>query len=317
MPALTRAGVVGGLVAAALAVALGGCGDTNDTNVFIGATPTPGSDGRTATPIRSSPPTPIATGDAPTATPTAVVATATVGPTASGAGVTPTPTATPARTATPAPTATPQGAVDADVQRIAADVVPFLAHTDLLTGGSVQARTVGEAAQSDDCPDGGSRLDDEGFPARTLTFAACAVSDQLGSFAVDGQVVITLGGFDGGSIAFDCTLTDRATDHAVHFRGTLTLTVDNDGFILDGPLAVTTPEGNFTLNADQVTITASRKIVSGAGSVTDDDDAFGLSTVAFVVTRRGAASDLTVTFDDGAVHEYRLDLATGELTQTS
>ena len=57
--------------------------------------------------------------------------------------------------------------------------------------------------------------------------------------------------------------------------------------------------------------------MSGAGSLTDDDDNFDLATVAFVVTRRGAASDLTVTFDDGGVHEYTLDLATGALTQTS
>lgn len=307
--------VVAYLFAVALVAGVAGCGDTNDTNIFFGATPTP-DDGRTPTPGRTS--TAVATATAEEPTPAAtVIATATAAASATVVGATPTASPTPARTATPAPTATPQGSVDADVQRIAADIVPFLGHTDLLTGGSVDALTVVQALKTDGCPDGGSRLDDEGFPARTLTFEACRVADELGSFEFNGTVVITLGSFDGGSIAFDFTLTDLATSHGVAFLGTLSLTVDNDGFILNGPLAVSTPEGNFTLNADDVTITANRKIVSGAGSITDDADNFGLQTVAFVVTRRGASSNLTVTFDDSAVHTYTLDLATGELAQTS
>ena len=59
-------------------------------------------------------------------------------------------------------------------------------------------------------------------------------------------------------------------------------TVDDDGFILDGPLAVSTPEGNFTLDADGVTINSNRKIVSGAGSVTDDDDNFGTTRILVI-----------------------------------
>jgi hypothetical protein len=75
--------------------------------------------------------------------------------------------------------------------------------------------------------------------------------------------------------------------------------------------------GSKTLISDDVTINANRKIISGSGSITDGADAFGFETVAFAVTRRGAASNLTVTFDDAAVHTYTLDLATGELAQTS
>jgi hypothetical protein len=292
-------------------VAIAGCGDPNDTNIFIGATPTPGDGVRTATPAR--------TATTALATPTPV-ATATAGPTVTFPGetvtaVTPTPT-TNATAGTPGPTATP-GPIDAEVQQIAADTVAFLANTALLTGGSIDASAVGAAAKSDGCPDGGTRGDDEKFPTRTLTFTACAVTDALGSFQFDGTVAITLGGFQGGSIVFDFTLLDRAASRAVDFAGTLALTVDNDGFILDGPLIVTTPQGSVTLNADDVTINANRKVIDGAGSITDDADNFGLQTVAFDVVRRGAASNLTVTFDDQRVQTFTLDLATGELTPTS
>ena len=300
----------GYLLVAALTLAIAGCGDPNDTTVVVGVTPTPDGGARTATPLRT------ATVAAPTPTP---IATA-VGPTATSGGATATVVAatptTSATAGTPGPTATP-GPVDADVQRIADDIVPFLANTALLTGGSIAASSVDAATKTDDCPDGGTRIDDEKFPTRRLTFGACGVADALGSFQFDGTVAITLGGFDGGSIVFDFTLTDRATSHAVSFAGTLALTVDNDGFVLDGPLAVVTPEGDFTLHADAVTINANRKIIDGAGSVTDDGDNFGLATVAFEVVRRGAASNLTVTFDDQRVQTFTLDLETGELAPTS
>jgi hypothetical protein len=304
-----RTPVVTYVVVAALALAVVGCGDSNDTNIVIGEEPTfptPTSVIRTATRT----PTPARTTIVPTP-----VATVTTG---DGA----TPSATTTAESTPAPTATPGGSIDADVQRIAADILPFLTNTALLTGGSTSALTVAnapivDAVKTDSCPDGGSRVDDEGFPARTLTFNACDVSDTLGSFEFDGQVIVTLSSFGGGTIVFDFTLTDRATDHAIDFSGTLTLTVASGGFVLDGPLTVSTPEGGFTLNNNHVTVNANRKIVSGSGTVTDDDDNFDLQMVAFVVTNGGAASSLTVTFDDSSVHTYRLDLETGALTQNS
>lgn len=317
-PTFMRARGVAPVVAAALLAALAGCGDSNDT-VIVGGGPTPPPTGavRTATPQQAT--------TAPTPT---VIATATAATTA--VEETPTPIGATA-TATPVPTATPGSAVDADVQRIAADVVPFLANTTILTGGSVSALTAANAPvvraaatesgaaalKSDPCPQGGTRVDDEGFPARTLTFQACDVSDQLGSFEFDGTVVITLNSFDGGSIAFDFTLTDRAANHAVHFSGTLPLTVASSGFQLDGVLTVSTPEGDFTLHSNKVTISAERKVVSGSGTITDDADNFDVATVAFVVVHGGASANLTVTFDDDSVHGYTLDLATGALTQTS
>ncbi len=311
-----RASVRTYLLAAALVAGLVGCGDTNDTTIVVVEEPgTPTGAVRTATPAAS--PTPLATatsGQGPTAiatvTATRVAATPTSG----------------ASTATPAPTATPAGTINPDVQRIAADVLPFLAHTDLLTGGSIDALTAASpprapggtvgrhlaALRSDPCPDGGARDDDEEFPARTLTFVGCVVSDQLGSFRFDGEVVITLMGF-GGSIAFDVTLTDQAASRAVAFAGTLPLTVESDGFVLDGPLAVTTPDGGFTLRADEVTIDGNRKIISGSGAISDDGDDFDIATVAFVVVRRGAAAELSATLDDASVEDYILDLESGEL----
>ncbi len=311
------------LVTAGWVAVLVGCGsDENDTNVFVGVTPTPKAGERTATPVASATPDDTPTGDVATSTPTvAATASSAAMPSVTatpGATATPGPgTPTTSAAATPVPTATAGGPIDADVRRIADDILPFLVNTTLLTGGSIRARTVVPALRTDPCPDGGTRDDDEEAPARTLTFHACRVVDALGSFEFDGQVVITIGGFEGGGIAFDFTVTDLATSHAVAFLGTLTLEIDDDGFLLNGPLAVTTPEGNFTLVANDVTINASRKIIAGAGSVTDDADNFGLQTVAFAVTRRGAASNLTVTFDDATVRTYTLDLATGELPQTS
>jgi hypothetical protein len=299
-----RAPVVMYVVAVAFVAAIAGCGDSNDTTVILGDEPSPADATHTATPVRT--PTPVATATTLAQTPTAVAT-----PTTGAA----TPSITATAGSTPVPTATPSGGVDADVQRIAADILPFLTNTALLTGGSTSALV--EALKNDPCPDGGSRVDDEGFPAHTLTFNACDVSDQLGSFEFDGQVVVTLSSFGGGTIVFDFTLTDRSANHAVHFAGTLTLTVASGGFVLDGPLTVSTPEGNFTLNNHQVTVNANRKIVSGSGMITDDNDNFDLQMVAFAVTGGGAASNLTVTFDDSSVHTYTLDLATGELTQKS
>lgn len=292
-----------------------GCGDSNDTNIIIGDEPTPTGGVLTATPAR-------------TPTPGATTTTGAATPTTSGA----TPSAT-ASGGSPAPTATPGGAVDADVQTVTADILPFLASTALLTGGSVSTvaaanaplavasgmtRKSVEAVKNDPCPDGGTRVDDEGVPVRTITLDACDVSaPSIGPFEFDGTVVITLTSLSGGTIDFDITATDLDTDDSVDFVGTLTLTVSSGNFVLNGPLVISTDAGDFTLNANQITIDSNRKLVSGSGSITDDDDSFDIDTIAMVIAQGGATANFTVTFDDSSVHTYTVNLQTGQITQNT
>ncbi|MBI3770703.1 MAG: hypothetical protein HY271_19720 [Deltaproteobacteria bacterium] len=203
-----------------------GCGDSTNTDITLGDEPTPTpATARTATPVVGRTATPVAT-----ATP-GTVATATTG-------------------SNPTPTATPGSSVDADVQAVVSDLLPFLTTgPTLLSGGSASALTAGSAAiitsvealKNDPCPDGGSRVDDEGLPVRTITLTTCRVSDpQLGSFEFDGTITITIS-LQGCSIDFDFTSKDLLNnDHTVHFSGSLTGPPQLSGFVLDGQVVVAT-----------------------------------------------------------------------------
>jgi hypothetical protein len=309
------------LVVAALAalVLVSGCGDSNDTNITIGeGTSTPGA--HTPTPAKTSTAAAKTSTPGAVATPTAGAATAT-----SGAA-----TATVAGGPTPTATSTPGGSsVDADVQSITSDLLPFLSGTSLLTGGSTSALVAdgafasvvhgAEAAKTDPCPDGGTRVEDQGVPVDTITLTACKVSQaSLGHFQFDGTIVITLNPFGASSIQFTFTSIDiDHNNHQVQFAGTLVLTLSSGNFVLNGPLTLMTPEGNFTLNATNVTIDSNRHLVSGSGSISDDSNNFDVDTVAMTVAQGGATATFNVTFDDQSVHTYSLNLTTGELTQTS
>jgi hypothetical protein len=213
------------------------------------------------------------------------------------------------------------------VQSITSDLLPFLTSTSLLTGGSTSALTAGaafgetatsvEAVKTDPCPDGGTRVDDEGIPVRTITLTACKVSQaSLGHFQFDGTIVITLNPIGQSSIQFDFTSLDiDHNNHQVQFSGTLVLTLSGSNFVLNGPLTIMTPEGNFTLNATNVTIDSNRHLISGSGSISDTSNNFTVDTVAMTVAQGGATASFTVTFDDQSVHHYTLNLTSGELTQ--
>jgi hypothetical protein len=288
-----------------------GCGDANDTNITLGDEPTPTA----ATPARTATPG-TATTAARTATPV------------DGVTETPSPAATPTTSGTePTATATPGGAVDPDAQLVLAqDFLPFLLLApSAMTGGSVSALstsslTAAEADTVDDCPDGGTRTDDEGIPERNITLDACDVTvPQLGSFEIDGDITITFG-LTTATIDFDFTITDLATDHTVEFFDPLTATLQGGGFVLNGPMEVDTDEGTFTLNLDNVTIDSNHNLVSGSGTATgfqDFPENFGVSMVAMTIADGGQTANFTVTFTDASVHTYALDLQTGELTQTS
>lgn len=307
------------LVAGALVTLMfvAGCGDGTDTNIDIGdeTTPTPGA--RTPTPGKT------ATVGAKTATPAAAAT-----PTVTSAGAA-TPTAT-TNTSNPTPTATPSGsAIDADVQSITSDLLPFLTSTSLLTGGSVSTLTAGaalgeavrrvEALKNDPCPDGGTRVDDEGLPNRTITLTGCKVHQtNLGHFQFDGTIVIKLNLIGASSIDFDVVSLDLDNgSREVDFSGSLPLTLSGSNFVLNGPLTITTPQGVFTLNTTNITIDSDRHLVSGSGSITDTADKFTVDTITMTVVSGGATANFNVTFDSGPPHTYSLDLASGQLTQTS
>lgn len=303
----------------ALAV-LAGCGDANDANVFLGDEPTPTPGGptvtaaRTATPVSGRTATPATTATPTPATSSSGAKTAT--PTASAGG----PTATP----------TPSGAVDADVQTVVSDILPFLTTgPNLLSGGGFSALTIDstassdtigsvEAVKNDPCPDGGTRVDDQGLPVRTITLTGCKVSDaQLGAFQFDGMITITIS-LSGGTIAFDFAAIDlNHNNHTVHFSGSLSGLPQSGGFVLNGPVTVMTPEGNFTLNLNAITIDSNHKLVSGSGTANDDNDNFDIATISMTVAQGGATANFSVTFDDTSVHTYTLNLTSGQLTQTS
>jgi len=299
-------------VLAALVVAAG-CGDSNDTTIFLGNGPTASAEGPT-----------------PARTVTAGGRTATFVPTPPS-GTPPTPAATPTAAATPTSagtggnptsTPTPSGSVSAGAQSVASAVVPFLILGAPLATGvsssalSTQSTTSAEAETVDNCPGGGTRTDDEGLLVRTITLAACGVSaPQLGSFTFDGTITIN---FTAGTIDFDVTATDVAHDISVDFVGTLNGTVQQSGgFVLNGTVTMSTDDGDFTVTMNAITIDANHHLVSGSATITDDDDVFDIASLAMTVNSGGATANVVATFDDNTTANYVLNLSTGQLTPTS
>jgi hypothetical protein len=305
-----------GLVVAVLVAATLGSGcEGEDVDIDVLGTPTPGAQ-RTATPPGS---TPVRTATAvPTATPAATATPA--GPTSTAGGPTSTaggPTATP----------TPGGAVDADVQAAVGDLLPFFTVAGLTTGVSSSSaavqigRGIGIATQAavdvDDCPDGGTRTQDDQLATVTVTLAACKFSDpDLGSFQFDGSITASL---LASSASFNVTAKDLDTDRTVTFTGSVSGTpASGGGFIVNGgPITIATPQGDFTLTLDALTVDGNGNVVSGGGTLNDDDDLFDLLKIELTVTNGGASADLDATFDDDSTASYVLDLKKGSITPAS
>ena len=146
--------------------------------------------------------------------------------------------------------------------------------------------------------------------------AACAVSDpKLGSFQFDGTITLN---FTAGTIGFNFTAKDLTSNRTVDFSGTLTGAVQQSGgFVLNGPVTVMTPQGNFTLTLNAITIDANHHLVSGSATATDDDDNFDIASLSMTVNSGGATANVVATFDDNSTANYVLDLQTGTLTPAS
>ena len=337
------------LVAVLVAATIGSGCDGEDVEVDILDTPTPEAI-LTATPVGSTPvrtataagtatplvtatiAAPTATSGAPTATPVGATPTA-GGPTATAPTGTPTPggptatapTPTPTGPTATAPTATPTaGAVDAEVQSAVGDLRPFFTVAGLTTGVSstsagVQiSRGIGVATQAavtvDNCPDGGTRTQDDQGTTVTVTLAACKFNDpDLGNFQFDGTITASL---LQSAASFNVTALDVTNSRTVTFSGSVSGTpVSGGGFVVNGgPITIATPQGNFTLTLDDLTVDGNGTVVSGGGTLNDDNDLFDLLKIDLTIRTGGLLADLVATFDDNSTASYVLDLKNGSIT---
>lgn len=306
------------LVMAVLVAAFGAGCDGQDVEIDVFSTPTPGAEHtstpagstpvRTATPVVSATPAATATSGGPTAT--------TGGPTSTAGG----PTASP----------TPGAGIDASVQSSVDALLPFFTVAGLTTGvgsaGATQAdaaavgRGIGVATQAavsvDNCPDGGTRTQDDQLATVTVTLAACKFVDpDLGSFQFDGTITASL---LAGTASFNVTTQDLVNSRTITFVGSVTGTpTGSGGFVVSGPIVIGTPQGDFTLTLDDLTIDANGNVVSGGGIIQDDDDNFDLLSLQVTIRTGGLVADLLATFDDNSTAAYVVDLKKGDITPAS
>lgn len=314
------------LVAAAFGAGCGG----EDVEIDIRPTVTPGSF-VTATPARTS--TPGAATATRTATPAATATTGATstpgGPTSTAGGPTSTPGGPTSTAGGPSPTPTP-GGVSQSVQTTVDDLLPFFTIAGLTTGvGTASAQQavespfqgIGTATQAavkvDNCPNGGTRTQDDQLATVTVTLAACKFSDpDLGDFQFDGTITASL---LSSSAAFNVTAKDLNSNRSVTFVGSVTGTpASGGGFVVNGgPITLTTPQGSFTLTLANLTVDADGNVVSGGGSLTDDDDVFDLQKIELTIRSGGLLADMTATFDDNSTADFVIDLKKGSITPAS
>ncbi len=312
------------LAAAAFAA---GCGDSQDVDIDIFPTITPHSF-VTATPVKTS--TPGAATATRTPTPAATATTGATGTTAATATApTPTPTGATATPTGPTATATP-GGVSQSVQQSVDDLLPFFTVAGLSTGvGTASAQQavappfqgIGTATQAavkvDDCPNGGTRTQDDQLTTVTITLAACKYSNaDLGDFQFDGTITASL---LASSAAFNVTVKDLDSNRQTTFVGSVTGTpASGGGFVVNGgPIVLTTPQGKFTLTLDDLTVDGDGNVVSGGGSLTDDDDVFDLQKIELTIRTGGVLADMVATFDDSSTASFVVNLKTGSITPAS
>jgi hypothetical protein len=90
------------------------------------------------------------------------------------------------------------------------------------------------------------------------------------------------------------------------------------GFVVNGgPIVLTTPQGAFTLTLANLTVDADGNVVSGGGSLTDDDDVFDLQKIELTIRSGGLLADLVATFDDNSTADFVIDLKKGDITPAS
>ncbi len=212
-----------------------------------------------------------------------------------------------------APSACPGGASDG-VQESVDAIVPFLAF-GFAFAGEVSLAGVTPAGDVDDCPDGGTRSKSFISPGLLrIAFSACRYSSPgLGRFEFGQGLIVN---FLRSQVALNVLVTDRDSGNTVLFEGFFDFVPrSGGGFIANGQdIVLTTPQGDFTLDLNQLEVDDEGHVLSGGGSVEDTSNNFALQRIDFQVTGPGTGS-LTATFDDGGTTNYALNLVTGDLTQ--
>lgn len=218
-----------------------------------------------------------------------------------------------------APSACPGGGGGDGVQTSVDAVVPFLAFGFAFVGdvGLAAAPAVAPAGvETSDCPDGGVRTKRElsGGGIIVIGFDACRYSNpSLGRFEFEQNIGVN---FFRAEVSLDVLVTDLDSGQSVEFDGSFTFTPrGGGGFVADGEdIVLTTPQGNFTLDLNALTVDGDGHVISGGGSIEDTDDNFDLQRLDFEVTGP-AAGQLTATFDDGSTKNFALNLLTGGVTE--
>jgi hypothetical protein len=212
-----------------------------------------------------------------------------------------------------APSACPGGGGDG-VQAAVDTVLPFLAF-GLQFASDVSLAAPAGSDDSDPCPDGGART--KGFISPGLlrvSFNACRYSSPgLGRFEFAQGLIIN---FLRAQVALNVKVTDLDGGQTVNFEGSFDFVPrDGGGFIGNGQdILLTTPQGDFTFDLDNLTVDDEGHVIAGGGSVEDTSDNFDLQRIDFQVTGPGSGS-LTATFDDATTKSYTLNLITGDLTE--
>jgi hypothetical protein len=216
-----------------------------------------------------------------------------------------------------APNACPDGGSGDGVQESVDAVVPFLAFGFAFVGdvGLAAARAVTPAGvETSDCPDGGVRTKRDLGGIIVIGFDACRYSNpSLGRFEFEQSLGVN---FIRAEVSLDVLVTDLDSGQSVAFEGSFTFTPrGGGGFVADGEdIVLTTPQGNFTLDLNALTVDGDGHVISGGGSIEDTDDNFDLARIDFEVTGP-ATGQLTATFDDGTTKNFALNLLTGGVTE--
>lgn len=219
-----------------------------------------------------------------------------------------------------APNACPGGGGGGDGVQASVDaVVPFLAFGFAFVGDvglSASGAVAPAGVEESDCPDGGVRTKRElsGGAIIVIGFDACRYSNPgLGRFEFEQTLGVN---FFRAEVALDVLVTDLDSGQSVAFEGSFTFTPRaGGGFVADGQdIVLTTPQGNFTLDLNALTVDGDGHVISGGGSIEDTDDNFDLQRLDFEVTGP-ATGQLTATFDDSSTKRFALNLVTGTVTE--
>jgi hypothetical protein len=208
------------------------------------------------------------------------------------------------------------GGGQAAVEMATDDVVPFFGLVVPQFPG-IEAAAAGIGVEVDDCPEGGTRTKNDQGTLIIVTFDECKIDNPiLGLFQIDGSVA--LGVIAAEVVITDLEITDLDSGRVVVFDGVIDAAPGaNDTVIFDGgPVTITTPQGDFEMNFDELILDDEGQAIGGGMTIEDLDDNFEVEMLEFTITSTNVAT-VVATFDDQTEETYTLNLDTGALTPVS